>query len=203
MRVVMPAEDDLAKKKAAARKDFTRKRERIPDDLRIKKSRQAAFILQDNVIFKNAFRIAAYFGFKFEISLTPIIEMIWSAKKECYLPSLNRNKTLSFIKYDQHDELFQNPFGILEPVASNHKIPVEELDLILMPLLAFDQQGNRLGMGGGYYDRTLESIKSQHNRPVLMGVAFQEQEASHLPKETWDVQLDYVLTDQKFWRCKG
>ncbi len=94
-----------------------------------------------------------------------------------------------------------NRYGIFEPELNcSHICPVAELDFILTPLVAFDSQGNRLGMGGGYYDRTLAQIPDNAvKKPVLIGIAHQCQEVDALPIASWDVPLDYIVTPERIY----
>ena len=88
-----------------------------------------------------------------------------------------------------------NRFGISEPALNSTAIRLlSQHHLLLMPLVGFDAQGNRLGMGGGFYDRTLANINALKNRPTLVGVAHDCQQVDELPVEPWDVPLDLIVT---------
>jgi 5-formyltetrahydrofolate cyclo-ligase len=95
-----------------------------------------------------------------------------------------------------------NRYAILEPKLNCGQIcPLPELDILLMPLVAFDEQGNRLGMGGGYYDRTLaKHYAEQREKPKLIGLAHDCQKVESLPIEAWDVPLQQILTPTKFYQ---
>ncbi|CCQ09874.1 5-formyltetrahydrofolate cyclo-ligase [Pseudoalteromonas luteoviolacea B = ATCC 29581] len=95
-----------------------------------------------------------------------------------------------------------NAYGILEPVLNCSEVcPIAQLDLLLMPLVAFDKQGNRMGMGGGYYDRTLASYYKQNwETPRLIGLAHDCQQVDELPTEVWDVPLQAILTPTRFYQ---
>jgi 5-formyltetrahydrofolate cyclo-ligase len=92
-----------------------------------------------------------------------------------------------------------NRYGILEPKLNCSQIcPLPELDYVLMPLVAFDKFGNRLGMGGGFYDRTLARLYEQHwQQPQLIGLAHACQQVDELPIESWDVPLKTIITPDK------
>ena len=93
-----------------------------------------------------------------------------------------------------------NKFGIAEPKPDVSAIILPgQLDIIFMPLVAFDDQGQRLGMGGGFYDRTLASLPQGCNKPLLVGLAHQCQQVDMVPAEPWDVPLPRVLTPYKLW----
>ena len=102
---------------------------------------------------------------------------------------------LLFLKFDEHTALVKNKYNIEEPVlACPSVIPSSQLDVILMPLVGFDTKGNRLGMGGGYYDRTLAFTKRTTNKPLLIGVAHDVQEVERLPIAPWDIPLNAIIT---------
>lgn len=127
------------------------------------------------------------------------MKRIWEAGKHCYLPVLKEGKTLKFVRYHENDNLAKNEHGIFEPVGDLPCINTERLQLILMPLLAFDARGRRLGTGGGYYDRTLAFMfekRVSQARPHLTGVAFSGQHCDRLPEDPWDIRLDSLITEQ-------
>jgi 5-formyltetrahydrofolate cyclo-ligase len=107
---------------------------------------------------------------------------------------------MAFFSYYPGDLLIKNHYGILEPDPKNSKIcSPENLDLVLVPLLAFDNQHNRLGMGGGYYDKTFAFLKNSKNletkipsKPYLLGLAYSFQYQTKLPLESWDIPIDDV-----------
>jgi 5-formyltetrahydrofolate cyclo-ligase len=95
-----------------------------------------------------------------------------------------------------------NRFGIAEPdVNWRHAKPAWALDLILMPLVAFDIQGNRLGMGGGFYDRSLAYLNRRKvwRKPYLMGTAFELQKFTQLPHASWDIPMNGIMTEKQFY----
>jgi len=94
----------------------------------------------------------------------------------------------------------KNRWGILEAVNTHRQVSVKQLDVLIMPLVAFDMQGNRLGMGGGFYDRALayKQHQRQHsNKPLLIGLAYDFQHIEALPTEDWDIGLDMVVTNRQ------
>jgi 5-formyltetrahydrofolate cyclo-ligase len=93
-----------------------------------------------------------------------------------------------------------NKFSIREPKPDVTAIALPvQLDVIFMPLVAFDAQGQRLGMGGGFYDRTLATLPQDSQKPLLVGLAHQCQQVETVPTEPWDVPLPLVLTPQQLW----
>lgn len=151
-------------------------------------------------LFRNSTRIAFYLANDGELDLAPLMRVAWRMKKKCYLPILSppfRRHLLYFGRYRQGDPLVANQYGIAEPkVAPRHWLPGRRLDLVLTPLVAFDTQGNRLGMGGGYYDRTFAYLRSRNRwrRPKLVGIAYDFQQVDQLGSAAWDVPLSAVAT---------
>jgi 5-formyltetrahydrofolate cyclo-ligase len=155
--------------------------------------------------YQAAQHIALYLENDAEISTQFILEDALALKKNCYLPILSAepNNFLSFMPYQRDTLLVANQFGILEPVfVSEQAISPQQLDLVLCPLVAFDQQGNRLGMGGGFYDRTFAFTKQTLSaaRP-LIGLAYELQQVSQIPHDDWDVALTGVVTDTHYYDC--
>ena len=149
-------------------------------------------------LFRNSRRVAAYLTNDGEMDLQPLIERLWAAGKQVFLPVLYR-KQLWFIPYERGSGFVFNRFGIPEPdLAPRERVRLPSLDLALMPLVAFDDAGNRLGMGGGFYDRTFAYLKraSRWRRPLLVGTAFEIQRLPSLPVQPWDMPLEGVLTER-------
>jgi 5-formyltetrahydrofolate cyclo-ligase len=101
---------------------------------------------------------------------------------------------LVFSQYNPDTVLIPNRFGIPEPVAAAPQCAISDLDIIFIPLVAFDEEGHRLGMGAGYYDKTLAGLREQKTRPLLVGLAYELQKANHIPQDAWDISLDMVVT---------
>ena len=143
---------------------------------------------------RNAQHIALYLSFDGEISTDKLIKILWAQGKQVYLPVLhpfNPNHLL-FLRYLPDTPMLKNKFGILEPKLNvQNVLPLDELDILFTPLVAFDKQGNRLGMGGGFYDRTLQHWQKSPFIPV--GLAHQCQQVEQLPTEAWDVPLHQIL----------
>lgn len=114
-----------------------------------------------------------------------------------YLPIIQPDKSLLFGEQGK-TALKKNRFGILEPRFSRQLKSAQQLDAILVPLVAFDGRGNRIGMGGGFYDRTLAfkntSGRYHQLKPVLIGLAHRLQQVDHIEPEEWDVMLDQIIS---------
>ena len=147
--------------------------------------------------FANSRTIAVYLPNDGEIDLTPLVVRAWSMGKRTYLPRLFGPK-LWFLPFNTRSVLSGNRFAIPEPVEPAHRrIHPLFLDLVLFPLVAFDERGNRLGMGAGYYDRTFEAVRRRTawRGPKRVGVAYEIQKVPSLPAADWDIGLDAIVTD--------
>ncbi|WP_127470980.1 5-formyltetrahydrofolate cyclo-ligase [Thiomicrorhabdus aquaedulcis] len=135
-----------------------------------------------------------------ELETRALIEFLWLNHQNVYLPVLETrpNWHMGFAHYTAQSTLVPNRFNIDEPSEPlESHIAGNALDLVLVPLVGFDMQGNRLGMGGGFYDRTFEFKRLNPNqKPLLMGWAHQCQKVDKLTTENWDVPLDGVITEQ-------
>jgi len=157
--------------------------------------------------FRNSQRIAMYLSNDGELDLTPLILRAFGLKKRVFLPALHKPgyDRMVFIRYTKKSPMRNNRFGIAEPRYQNRTtITPRSLDLVLMPLVAFDKTGNRLGMGGGFYDRTFAFLgtRKHWHKPRLIGVAYDFQLIDDIPHEPWDVPLDGVVTPTTFYAFK-
>jgi 5-formyltetrahydrofolate cyclo-ligase len=125
-----------------------------------------------------------------------LINCAWQQKKRIFAPITQKNLNLSFHQFVDESDLSTNKMGLQEPL-DGELIPADELDLVLVPLVAFDSQNNRIGMGGGYYDRTFSFLKQNTNasRPKLVGVAFECQRVERITPNPWDIRLLSVITE--------
>lgn len=139
-----------------------------------------------------ASHIAFYLPFNGEISPIPLMELLLQQGKKLYLPLLHpfTSGQLLFLNYDCKTSLKFNRLGIQEPMLDvRNIIPLQELEMIFTPLVACDKAGNRLGMGGGFYDRTL----AQAPHLISVGLAHECQQVEQLPIESWDMPLDHII----------
>lgn len=168
-------------------------------------SRSLARRVGTSAIFRRSRHIAFYLANDGEVDLEALMERAFRMGKHCYLPVLSPafHNRLWFAPYEPDASLAPNQFGILEPVVNWRRMrPAWGLDLVLTPLVAFDHQGNRLGMGGGFYDRTLAYLKHRRlwYKPRLFGVAYAFQEVPALSHAPWDIPLHGVITENAFHR---
>ena len=151
-------------------------------------------------------RIGIYLAHGAEISTLPLINRALMLKRACYLPMLScgRGRMLWFNRLQAGQTWVANRFGIPENTTTQ-QLHARRLDLLFMPLVGFDDGGNRIGMGGGFYDTTLAYLRRRQawRKPFLVGVAFECQRINgELPHDPWDVPLDAVLTERGLYRFK-
>jgi 5-formyltetrahydrofolate cyclo-ligase len=129
-----------------------------------------------------------------EIDVRPLVGLVSSRSAICALPVMSgKADPLIFRRWRPGDELVDASFGVKEPLAS---APPIAPDIVIVPLLGFDAAGNRLGYGGGYYDRTLASLRAA-GRALAVGVGYDEQETDRIPVHAGDMPLDMILTDRR------
>ncbi|PSU61925.1 5-formyltetrahydrofolate cyclo-ligase [Photobacterium phosphoreum] len=141
--------------------------------------------------------IALYLANDGEIDPQPFIEWLWQQGKSVYLPVLHpfSKGHLLFLHYAANTPMTTNRYGISEPKLDVRRVkPIAELDVICTPLVAFDSNGQRLGMGGGYYDRTLSQWHQHRQGPYPIGIGHDCQYIPLLPNEKWDVPLPLIIT---------
>lgn len=184
------------------RKDIKQKRSSLTEY----EKRAAASDAFENTIglsyFTYATRVAFYIAANGELDPMPVLEKAVAMQKECYLPILRpmKKQSLWFGRWFPGDKLERNRYDIAEPQYRYNKlIPAWALDLVLTPLVAFDSNGNRLGMGGGFYDRSFSYLKQRMfwRKPVMAGYAYEFQNAGRLHTNAWDVPLNLVITEKK------
>jgi 5-formyltetrahydrofolate cyclo-ligase len=160
--------------------------------------------LAQHPLFRRARHIALYLPNDGEIDPRPLLRAAQRRGKATYLPVLNPwpSTKMVFQRVRQRDTLTPNRFRILEPrrdPARQRK--VWALDLILMPLVGFDRHGGRLGMGGGFYDRSLayRGMRKNWHKPTLLGLAHECQQVERLALASWDVPLTATVTDKGWY----
>jgi 5-formyltetrahydrofolate cyclo-ligase len=146
--------------------------------------------------FRRAKRVALFMAFDGEPSLAPLVDVARRQRKHLYVPVLH-GLTMTFAELDPSAALTPNFFGILEPKL-RAKIDARDLDLVLTPLVGFDDHGVRIGVGRGYYDRCFRFLRHRRHwlRPKLLGVAYELQRVAPLAASSWDVPLWGVVTER-------
>jgi 5-formyltetrahydrofolate cyclo-ligase len=175
-----------AAQRIAAAEGVARSLERLPE-----------FMVDPNV--------AGYWAVRGEVPLNLAVASLHSRGQKYFLPVLDQStpRLLRFAEYKTGAALQPNRFGIPEPQDAA-LIDARRLDLVLLPLLAFDARGNRLGTGGGFYDTTFASLRDRKGaaKPLLVGVGYAFQQVESLPFEEWDVALDYIATERELIECR-
>ena len=184
------------------RKDLRKKRRQLTTYQQKQAAQQVLNQLRQHHIFKNSQNIGLYLSAFGEIQTKAIIEYCFLKRKKVFLPLIcNMNQKLVWIsisKYQYRNKRFiQHSLGMQEPIATRGK-HVATLDLLLMPLLACDTQGSRVGMGGGFYDRTLADAPK---KPFRLGIAHHFQFIhTSFTRQPWDQALDALVTPEMFLR---
>lgn len=181
--------------RARLRRTMRQRRRAITGRLRRVLARRWA--AQANPLLRRRGRIALYMASPEEMDVGVFLARARQRKRHVYLPVVRRGgHALVFRRLGR--EWVLNRYGIREPGYGEPRCEARFLSVVVVPLLAFDAQGHRLGMGGGYYDRTMAHRRWRHawRRPVLIGAAYACQEVAHLQTMAWDVPLDAVITEQ-------
>ncbi len=190
------------------RKEMRTKRQRLSSRQQQIAAEQLAMQLVKHPIFKHSQNIACYLATQGELSLMPLIQACWQYNKNVYLPVLQprNHHPLWFVPFTPTTTLSLNRYGILEP---NHRKnqrskKIITLDSIFLPLVAFDLNGNRVGMGAGYYDRTLNMLKTRQYwlKPRLIGVGYAFQQIESIKTNAWDVPMHFISTDKAIHSVK-
>ena len=154
-------------------------------------------------VYQKAQHIGMYSALADEASLNVFSELAREAGKTLYLPVIDKNSSdnlMNFKTWSSDAQLSPNSLGIPEPndASNSSKLNIVStpLDLLLLPLVAYDKKGQRLGMGGGFYDRYIQN--NLNKQCVLIGVAFSCQQATVLPNDSWDKQLHAVVNEKEF-----
>ncbi|AEP30759.1 5-formyltetrahydrofolate cyclo-ligase [Brumicola nitratireducens] len=198
----MNMQTQSAKIRKDLRQTFRNKRLALSTAQQMKAGKQLVKQFQEHAVFQNAQNVALYLSFNGEINTQALIDHLWSLKRNVFVPILHPfcKGQLLFQAYTPNTKMRHNQLGILEPVLDvRYVCPLENLQLILTPLVAFDTSGNRLGMGGGFYDRTLVALQNKKHQATVAGLAHELQLTSTLPTETWDIPLPYILTSSKLY----
>ena len=146
--------------------------------------------------FRNSNAIGVYLATHDEVDLDAFIWSAWARGKRIYAPRVAHNHEMFFLQLLPESRLIRNQYGIWEPDEGAGVSP-RELDWIILPMVAYDNDGHRIGMGGGYYDRALAFARHRHRsvKPWLTGAAFACQEALHIIANPWDIGVSRVYHD--------
>lgn len=176
--------------------------------LMLQKRKSLAQIMVENISAKickdichldayiNAKSIGLYMSINNEIDLSLVWQNALNQKKICCFPKITNPNNMVFLQSHDIKEFIKNKWQILEPNLEDlNAYPIEKLDLIILPLVAFDASGNRIGMGKGFYDKALMNIQTT----ILCGVAYEFQKVPFIKAETWDIKLDIIITEKMIY----
>ena len=173
-------------------------RNNIPEELHAKYSLNICHRFLNSGLFFRAKNIACYLSTANEVDTSLIFERAWKAKKRIFVPIVEKRSKMRFVQIKRNTRLERNQNGIWEPVSGNG-ISRAELDVVVTPLVVFDRKLNRIGMGGGYFDRYFSFLKCNRKwfRPKLVGFAFECQKVEQIGPNPWDIRLYRVITESK------
>ena len=194
----MDHSDDLARHEL--RRQTRAARRALSDEQRTDAALAVRDRLHDFTVYMAAQRIGAYAAVASELSLGDTIYAALKRGRAVYLPHVEHTAPqMRFAHWNgQQKRLMANRFGIPEPLVEVAElIDPAQMDVILIPLLAFDRVGGRLGSGAGYYDRALAFRRTERRPPWLIGIGYACQEVEAIPMADWDVPLDFVVTERE------
>ena len=192
--------------RSSLRHELRAARRALGRDVQKAAGRAVAARLSRERVYQRGRHIAFYLANDGELDPCPLLLRAHDEGKTCYLPVLKpgRRNLMHFVPYQPGDPLRPNRFGIPEPVdPRGRQRAVTRLDLVLAPLVGFDDAGNRIGMGGGFYDRALAGLarRRRWQRPKVIGLAHECQAVDQLPVRPWDVPLYAIATPERIIRC--
>jgi len=170
-------------------------------ELTAEQARAAGAAIADRLarseLWHEATRVGVFASRSDEVDTSLLIERILCAGKQLLLPRTTDSDGLEFVAVADVSQLRAGRFGIREPSPESPVVRPDQTTLLLVPGLAFDRDGGRLGRGGGYYDRTLTRLLGRELRPILIGAGFSFQLVERVPMTTLDVRLDGVVSDEE------
>lgn len=185
------------------RRQLRQQRRQLPKRQQHHAGKMVQQSLAKKSLLKNASKIGIYLSAFGEVDSAPLIEWGFKHHKQLYLPQIrNLDQKLVWLNISRHQwqskRFATHRLGMQQP-HQQRGIDVRKLDVLVMPLLGFDTRGSRLGMGGGYYDRTLSHC---FGRPFRLGIAYDFQRVQHIDRQVWDQPLDAIATASHFYRIK-
>ena len=193
---VLPIWVKNMERKSDIRKNFLEKRRLLSEEQRMAYSEKITTLVSLHSLFLNATSICTYVPFREEVDTRMLIQMAWKQGKKVYVPRVRGEGVMDFYVFHDFDELEVGYQGILEPkaVERNKRVVPDQPDvLMLLPGVAFDKKGHRMGYGKGYYDRYLQ----EYSLISKMGLAFYTQCTDEIPAEPHDVLMHVVMNEQE------
>lgn len=185
--------------KASLRRQLRQRRRDLTPLQQRHAAQQFAKLIACQPFFKSSKKLGLYLATDGELDLGYLLDVAVAQGKSVFLPVIPKNgrQRLMFLPMAGAG-LRPNRYGILEPsLKGSHAIPEWQLDLVLVPLVGFDRHGGRLGMGGGFYDRCFAELDRRPRRPLLIGVGHSCQEVEALPTDTWDLNMNAIVSDRE------
>ena len=168
------------------------RKKKFNKDLKIDLGKFISFLKIDKLSFKC---IGGYYPSNYEIDDLDILDLLEKKNFKVSLPIIKKDNQMNFYGWSRNDPLKINKFGIPEPLSSKVFYP----DILLVPLVAYDSSLNRLGYGGGYYDRYIKKIE-KIKKVIKIGLAFSFQKISSIPINQYDKRLDFIVTEKEILR---
>jgi 5-formyltetrahydrofolate cyclo-ligase len=190
------------------RQQLRRKRRAIPPTEQASAATAVARLLSRQPLIKPGARIGVYLALPGELNLQPFIELAWMRGCRVFVPHIShaRRKQMAFYPLQPGSPLQAHDWGMpqLRDVEHQQRCPTDRLDVVLVPTVGFDTRGNRLGMGGGFYDRHFARLSraGRWHRPHLIGVAYACQEVARLETQPHDVRLELIVTERAIFRAQ-
>ncbi|MGL4109416.1 5-formyltetrahydrofolate cyclo-ligase [Clostridium sp. LP20] len=179
--------------KQSIRKAIISKRDSIDTKSKMAMDSRIKDKLKESIFYKNSRNIFIYIGFGSEIDTAKYIEEFLLEGKEIFVPRTDmKNKVMEAVKINSLMELTESSYGILEPDIEVEAINKNDIDLVILPGVAFDKSGGRIGYGGGYYDKYLEGMNSDI---VKLAITYDFQVLDEVPFEEHDIKADYIITE--------
>jgi 5-formyltetrahydrofolate cyclo-ligase len=173
-------------------KTFKIRKKLFDKDLKIDSDKFISFLKKNRLNLKN---FGGYYPSNYEIDDLAILDLLEKKNFKVSLPIIKKDNQMNFYRWSRSDPLRVNKFGIPEPVSSKIFYP----DILLVPLVAYDNNLNRLGYGGGYYDRFIEKLEKT-KKIIKIGLAFSFQKISSIPIDQYDKRLDFIITEKEILR---
>ena len=168
------------------------KKKRFDKNLKVNLDKFTSFLKINRINNKN---VGGYYPSNYEIDDLNILDFLEKKKFKVSLPVIKKENQMNFYKWSKKDPLKINKFGIPEPISTKIIYP----DILLVPLVAYDCNLNRLGYGGGFYDRYIEKIE-KIKKVIKIGLAFSFQKISSIPIDQYDKRLDFIVTEKEILR---
>ncbi len=196
----------VAPDKATLRRQLRRARAGVAEEIRrVAGERVMRLALRAGLLARGR-RVAFYMPAKGEMDVLPLLNQALWMQVACYLPIVphHRQRRLWFSRLGDGPHWTLNRYDIPEYGKQHRKVRARWLDVVFLPLIGFDMRGYRMGMGGGYYDASLAYLKHRRvwKRPRLVGIAFEAQKCQRIPNDPWDIPLDMVITEARYYRFR-